>query len=70
MPARVGRVRPPDIEPEVLGTASGEIVNQYLSSAKAREVLGWAPAHGLDAGLVRTVEWYRGHLGHAASLAA
>ena len=60
----------PDIEPEVLGTASGEIVNQYLSSAKARDVLGWAPAHGLDSGLVRTVGWYRGHLGHAASLAA
>ncbi len=60
----------PDIEPEVLGTASGEIVNQYLSSAKARDALGWAPAHGLDAGLLRTVEWYRGHVGHAASLAA
>ena len=45
-------------------------LHQYLSSAKVRWVLGWAPTHGMDAGLARTVEWYRGHLGARPPLAA
>jgi CDP-glucose 4,6-dehydratase len=54
-----------DLEPEVLGTATHEIQHQYLSSAKAREVLGWQPRFGLDDGLSRTVAWYRTYLGTA-----
>ena len=59
-----------DLRPEVAGTAAGEIPHQYLSSEKARRVLGWAPTHGMDAGLARTVAWYRGHLAARPPLAA
>ncbi len=49
----------PDLEPIVLGEGSDEIKDQYLDASKAREVLGWEPAVGLNDGLLRTVEWYR-----------
>jgi CDP-glucose 4,6-dehydratase len=52
-------------EPKILGTAVGEIKDQYLSAAKARKDLGWQPKLGLDAGLEKTVEWYRDLLGAA-----
>ena len=59
-----------DLEPDIRGEAVHEIAHQYLSAAKARERLGWTPAHGIDEGLRRTVAWYRGRLGHAAAEAA
>lgn len=52
-----------DIEPDIRNTARGEIKDQYLSAAKARERLDWAPEYGLDAGLRETIDWYRGYLG-------
>ena len=39
-----------------------EIMRMYCDSSKARERLGWAPKHGLRAGLERTIEWYRAEL--------
>lgn len=39
--------------------SSNEIDSQWLDSTKARERLGFAPAHTLETGLVETVEWYR-----------
>ncbi|HVW90678.1 MAG TPA: hypothetical protein VHC01_14535, partial [Gaiellaceae bacterium] len=57
--AAVGR---PDLEPVVEATAHHEIQDQFLSAAKARDVLGWAPLHGLEEGLRRTVDWYREYL--------
>jgi CDP-glucose 4,6-dehydratase len=59
-----------DLELDIRGGAVHEIAHQYLSAAKARERLGWAPAHGLDEGLRRTVSWYRGHLTDEIGLAA
>jgi CDP-glucose 4,6-dehydratase len=53
----------PDLEPVVLGTATHEILSQHLSSEKARDRLGWAPAYGLEHGFERTVAWYAEHLG-------
>jgi len=47
------------VEPVILGTAVGEIRDQYLSAARAGEVLGWKAQLGLEEGLVRTVGWYR-----------
>ena len=47
------------LQPKVLATAAHEIPHQYLSAAKAREMLGWKPLYGLDEGLRRTIEWYR-----------
>jgi CDP-glucose 4,6-dehydratase len=43
------------------GVPAGEIVDQYLDSAKLRQLTGWAPQVGLAAGLARTLEWYRDH---------
>ena len=51
-----------DLEPIVQNVASAEIREQYLDAGKARERLGWAPKCGMDEGLRRTIEWYRGHL--------
>jgi CDP-glucose 4,6-dehydratase len=50
------------LEPDILGTASHEIDSQYLSAAKARKVLGWAPTMTMDDALAETVGWYREHL--------
>lgn len=47
-----------DLEPRVLDEAEGEIREQYLSSAKARERLGWSPGWELEPGLRETVDWY------------
>jgi CDP-glucose 4,6-dehydratase len=51
-----------DLEPEVRNEASNEIIHQYLSAAKARRELGWTPMFGLDEGIRRTIDWYRGFL--------
>lgn len=47
------------LEPEVLDEASNEIRRQYLSAARAREVLQWSPLCSLDEGLERTISWYQ-----------
>jgi CDP-glucose 4,6-dehydratase len=52
--------------PQVLNEAQREIRHQYLSAAKARRVLGWAPLFTLEQGLERTVAWYRKHLEEGA----
>jgi CDP-glucose 4,6-dehydratase len=59
-----------DLEPVIEGTARNEIQDQYLSAEKARRELGWQPLHGLEEGLRRTVDWYRGHLGARLQRAA
>jgi CDP-glucose 4,6-dehydratase len=47
------------LTPVVLGTSSNEIKHQYLSSEKARRVLGWAPRYRLEDALGETIDWYR-----------
>lgn len=51
------------LEPDVRDVAEGEIHSQYLSAARAREQLGWAPEFDLEAGLRETIAWYREFLG-------
>ncbi len=51
-----------NLEPDVRNQASNEIRHQYLSAAKARDVLGWESLHTLEEGLGKTVSWYRGFL--------
>lgn len=47
------------LEPVILNDAPHEIPHQYLSAAKARQRLGWAPTYTLEQGMSETVEWYR-----------
>jgi len=48
-----------DLLPEIQDCAEGEIHSQYLSTAKARAVLGWQPVYDLETGLRETISWYR-----------
>ena len=52
-----------NLKPIVRGESTGEIQKQYLSSAKAKAVLGWAPRVSLDDVLKKTIDWYRSGLG-------
>lgn len=47
-----------DLQPDIRNEAGNEIRHQYLSAAKARQMLGWTPLFTLDEGLRRTIEWY------------
>ncbi|WP_447980617.1 GDP-mannose 4,6-dehydratase [Candidatus Nitrospira bockiana] len=51
------------VKPDVRNEATNEIRRQYLSAAKARQMLGWKPQYSLDEGLNRTIDWYRRFLG-------
>jgi nucleoside-diphosphate-sugar epimerase len=44
-----------------------EVWRMFSDNAKAKELLGWAPAHSLEDGLSRTIEWYKAELGHRGS---
>jgi len=50
------------LEPDVRADARAEIGHQWLSAAKAREQLAWAPAFDLESGLARTIPWYKEYL--------
>ena len=43
---------------KIMNTARYEIKKQYLSSAKARRILGWKSRHSLEEGLRKTFNWY------------
>lgn len=51
------------LEPVIANVAKHEIQDQWLSSEKARTLLGWKPAFSLEEGLRRSIEWYRRWLG-------
>ena len=48
-----------DVEPVIEDRVVGEIRDQWLSAAKARDVLEWSPAYDLESGLAETIDWYR-----------
>ena len=50
------------LPPLVLNETKNEIKHQYLSAAKARQMLGWNPCWTLDEALDETIAWYREHL--------
>jgi len=52
----------PDLAPEILGEASRELRDQFLSPAKAHRELGWRAQVPRKEGLARTFEWYRDNL--------
>lgn len=51
-----------EVEPVIQGTAVGEIREQRLSGAKAREILDWAPRVDLRTGLEATISWYQQYI--------
>ncbi|MBI4561185.1 MAG: GDP-mannose 4,6-dehydratase [Candidatus Rokubacteria bacterium] len=59
--AHAGRT---DLSPLVMRVSKpeGEIGEQWLSSDRAAEVLGWRPTVGLEEGLKLTFGWYHEHL--------
>ena len=50
------------LQPLVRDQAKNEIKNQYLSAAKARQMLGWKSLFTIDEGLARTIDWYTAFL--------
>lgn len=46
--------------PVIKNEASKEIRHQYLSTEKAKKILGWQPQYPLEQALKDTIEWYRG----------
>ncbi|MBT4512986.1 MAG: NAD-dependent epimerase/dehydratase family protein [Chloroflexi bacterium] len=53
-----------DMEPIIENEAANEILQQYLSADKARQVIGWHPIFNLDEGLKRTISWYEDFFDH------
>lgn len=47
------------LKPKISASVSGEIFEQFLSSQKSREQLGWKSVYKLDAGLDETIAWYQ-----------
>lgn len=62
---RILRLTGSELTPDVRATAQNEIRHQYLSAAKARTMLDWAPNWSLDNALTETIEWYRGYFSDA-----
>jgi CDP-glucose 4,6-dehydratase len=60
--AAVLRLMDSTLTPDVLGAPTHDIPRQFLSSAKARQRLGWRPRVGFESGLVETIDWYRAEL--------
>jgi CDP-glucose 4,6-dehydratase len=58
----VGKVMGVNVPVEVLDEANGEIRDQYLSSDKAKRLLGWEPKHTFEEGLAKTVPAYQRYL--------
>lgn len=48
-----------DLNPVILNGVRAEIKDQYLSSAKARKLLGWEARYTLEEGLRKTIQWYK-----------
>lgn len=46
------------LTPHVQNTAKAEILEQYLSSHKAFNILGWKATYGIEEGLKETIVWY------------
>jgi CDP-glucose 4,6-dehydratase len=59
-----------DLRPVILNEAKAEIPVQYLSAARARRELGWAPRFSMQDGLIETVDWYKSYFANSSTSAA
>jgi CDP-glucose 4,6-dehydratase len=53
-----------NLRPDIHNEVSNEIRHQYLSAEKARRDLNWHPLFTLDAGLKKTIDWYKDFFAH------
>ena len=58
---RILRLMGSPLQPRILNHASNEIRNQYLTAAKARDMLRWQPSYEMDQALLETIAWYRNY---------
>ena len=58
------RLMDSSLQPDIRNEARNEIHHQYLSAAKARQMLGWKPIFTLEEGLRATIEWYKEFFAH------
>ena len=58
------RLMDSSLQPDIRNEARNEIHHQYLSAAKARQMLGWKPIFTLEEGLGVTIEWYKEFFAH------
>jgi CDP-glucose 4,6-dehydratase len=58
---RISRLMGSKLEPIIRNETTHEIPRQYLSAAKARQMLGWRAEYDLDEALQETIQWYREH---------
>lgn len=70
MVQRILRQMNSDLKPDVRGEAMNEINHQYLSAAKARQMLNWSAKYDLDTSLADTVAWYRNYFAEQDELPA
>ena len=54
----IGREMKKNIEPKIIKTKGFEILHQYASYKKARNVLEWWPKHNFLEGIRKTIPWY------------
>jgi CDP-glucose 4,6-dehydratase len=65
---RILRLMDSKLEADIRNEVTNEILYQYLSAAKARDILNWQPLFTLDDGLKKTIEWYKDFFEHERKL--
>jgi CDP-glucose 4,6-dehydratase len=58
----------PHLQPKILAIAKAEIAHQFLSSEKAKNLLGWEPHFSIEEGLNQTIEWYENYFSHTKKM--
>jgi CDP-glucose 4,6-dehydratase len=53
------------IEPIIMNEAKNEIIDQHLSSQKAKQELAWVSSFSLELGLKETIDWYKEYFRNA-----
>lgn len=54
----LGMMRRRDLAPIIQDIATDEVLDQHMSTEKARRLLGWMPEYTLEQGLRETIAWY------------
>lgn len=65
--ALIGKILGKELEvrtdPARVRPAASEVGRLLAGADKARTLMGWTPAHSLEEGLAKTIDWIRAHLG-------